>query len=146
MRPGPIVDETGRVLARHDGVHRFTVGQRKGLGIATGRPTFVERIDGATGTVHVASGERLLGHEALVTDVCLGERVTLPLEDVSVRVRYRHEGAAARVEAHRDGARVVFAEPTRALTPGQVAVFYEGACVVGGGRITAGEAPEARAS
>jgi tRNA-specific 2-thiouridylase len=146
VRPGPIVDETGRVLARHDGVHRFTVGQRKGLGIATGRPTFVERIDGATGTVHVASGERLLGHEALVTDVRLGERVTLPLEDVSVRVRYRHEGAAARVEAHRDGARVVFAEPTRALTPGQVAVFYEGACVVGGGRITAGEAPEARAS
>jgi tRNA-specific 2-thiouridylase len=149
VRPGPIVDEAGRVLAHHDGVHRFTVGQRKGLGIATGKPTFVERIDGATGTVHVASGERLLGREAIVEELLLGDGVALPLSAVRVRVRYRHEGSAARVEAYEGGARVVFDEPTRAVTPGQVAVFYEGDCVVGGGRIAQGAAAgdaEARAS
>lgn len=138
VRPGPIVDETGRVLAQHEGVHRFTIGQRKGLGIATGKPTFVARIDGTTGVVHVASGERLLGREAIVEDLLLGDGVALPLEGAHVRVRYRHDGSAARIEASETGARVVFDEPTRAVTPGQVAVFYEGDCVIGGGRIAEG--------
>jgi tRNA-specific 2-thiouridylase len=137
VRPGPIVDETGRVLAQHGGVHRFTVGQRKGLGIATGKPTFVARIESETGTVHVASGERLQGHGAILEDLTLGDGVRLPLENVAVRVRYRHEGATARVEAHPQGARVIFGEATRALTPGQTAVLYAGDCVLGGGRIAA---------
>lgn len=135
VRPGPIVDESGRVLAHHAGVHRFTVGQRKGLGIATGKPTFVTRIESETGTVHVATGERLHGHEAILEDVTLGDGVTLPIARASVRVRYRHEGSAARLEPHPRGARIVFAEPTRALTPGQTAVVYEGDCVIAGGRI-----------
>ncbi len=135
VRPGPIVDESGRVIAQHGGVHRFTIGQRKGLGVATGKPTFVARIEGDTGVVHVATGERLHGREAVLEDLVLGEGVSLPLERASVRVRYRHEGAAARLEAHPLGARIVFDEPTRALTPGQTAVIYEGDCVLGGGRI-----------
>lgn len=142
VRPGPIVDEAGRVLAQHGGVHRFTVGQRKGLGIATGKPTFVARIESETGTVHVASGERIQGREAVLEDLVLGEGVELPLAHATVRVRYRHEGASARLEAHGPGARIVFEEPTRALTPGQTAVIYEGPCVVGGGRIAAVPAPE----
>jgi tRNA-specific 2-thiouridylase len=139
VRPGPIVDEDGRVLAQHGGVHRFTVGQRKGLGIATGKPTFVERIDRDTGTVHVGAGERILGRDAWLDDVILGDGVTLPIDDVMVRVRYRHEGSRARVEADGDRIRVHFTDPTRALTPGQVAVIYEGDCVIGGGRIGAVE-------
>ncbi len=135
VRPGPIVDEQGRVLAHHGGVHRFTIGQRRGLGIATGTPTFVARIDGDTGTVHVATGNRLDGRSAILEDVTLGEGVTLPITRASVRVRYRHEGALAHVEPHPRGARVVFAEATRALTPGQTAVIYEGDCVIAGGRI-----------
>lgn len=135
VRPGPIVDEDGRVLAEHSGVHKFTVGQRKGLGIATGKPAFVERIDRDTGAVHVGSGSRLLGHEAWLDDVTLGDGIALPIDGATVRVRYRHGGTKARVEAVGSRVRVLFESPTRALTPGQMAVIYEGDCVIGGGRI-----------
>jgi tRNA-specific 2-thiouridylase len=136
-RPGPIVDEDGRVLGRHDGVHRFTVGQRKGLGVAAGRPLFVQRIDPETSTVHLGSGESLRTRAADVAEVVLAEGVTLPLR-ARVRVRYRHDGDWAAVESAADGegrASVRFDEPVRAVTPGQVAVFYDGERVLGGGRI-----------
>jgi tRNA-specific 2-thiouridylase len=139
VRPGRIVDESGRVVGEHHGVHRFTVGQRKGLGIALGRPAFVTGIDAATGTVHVGSDEALQRRSASLADLVLAEGVALPTR-ARVRVRYRHEGADGTVDAAgAHGARVVFDAPVRAVTPGQIAVLYEGDRVIGGGRV----APEA---
>jgi tRNA-specific 2-thiouridylase len=133
-RPGPIVDSGGAVLGEHDGVHRFTVGQRKGLGVAAGRPVFVTRIDAEAATVHVGD-EASLAAGADLTQVVLGDRVTLPFR-ATVRVRYRHEGRPATVElGPAGGARVRFDAPVPAVTPGQIAVFYDGDRVLGGGRI-----------
>ena len=141
VRPGPILDEAGHVVGHHEGVHRFTVGQRKGLGVASAQPVFVERIDSETGAVHVGSGERLFAEEAVLEDVCLGDGITLPLEGAIVRVRYRHLGQIARVVSDGGVTRVCFEAPARALTPGQTAVIYEGDCVVGGGRIAYARRP-----
>lgn len=135
VRPGRIVDESGRAVGEHDGVHRFTVGQRKGLGIALGRPAFVTRIDASTGTVHVGSEEALQRGSASLDDLVLAEGVVLPTR-ARVRVRYRHEGADATVDASgARAARVVFDTPVRAVTPGQIAVLYAGDRVIGGGRV-----------
>jgi tRNA-specific 2-thiouridylase len=134
-RPGPIVDATGRQVGQHDGLYRFTVGQRKNLGIALGERAYVVRLDGATDTVHLGARTELEAVGAELTDVTLAEGVTLPLQ-VGVAVRYRGvetpaqltERAAGRVE-------VRFETPVRAVVPGQVAVFYDGDTVVGGGTI-----------
>ena len=139
VRPGPIVDGAGRVVGEHAGVHRFTVGQRKGLGVALGRPAFVSRIDPERATVHLAEegAASLASSVAELDDVVLAEGVGLPSR-ARVRVRYRHDGAPAVVslgERARE-ARVTFDEPVRAATKGQVAVFYdERERVLGGGRI-----------
>jgi tRNA-specific 2-thiouridylase len=137
VRPGPIVDDQGRAVGTHDGVHRFTVGQRKGLGVALGKPAFVTRIDAARATVHLGAEERLRSGGAALDDLFLAEGVSLPTR-ARVRVRYRHEGDDGVVVAAGDGgARVVFDRPVRAVTRGQVAVLYEGERVLGGGRIVA---------
>ncbi len=137
VRVGPIVDDEGRTVGAHDGVHRFTIGQRKGLGVALGRPAFVTGIDAERGTVHLGGEDRLLAKSADLEDVCLADGVALPLR-ARVRIRYRHEGDGARIEAHGTrGARVYFDAPVRAITRGQIAVFYEGERVLGGGRIVA---------
>lgn len=132
VKPGSFLDAEGRVVGQHDGVHHFTVGQRKGLGIALGYPAFVTRIDGDTGAVHLGPEAELLGDEVELREVHLAEGTTLPLL-ANLRIRYRHEGAAACVERKPDGQVVArFAFPVRALTEGQVAVFYEGDRVLGG--------------
>jgi tRNA-specific 2-thiouridylase len=135
IRPGLIVDGDGAALGTHDGVHRFTVGQRKGLGVAAGRPVFVTRIDATTATVHVGDSASLGSIGAELADVSLADGVSLPLR-ATVRVRYRHEGQAATIDVQAGGARVAFVDPVQAVTPGQVAVFYDGERVLGGGRIT----------
>jgi tRNA-specific 2-thiouridylase len=140
-RPGPIVDDTGRVIGNHDGFHKFTVGQRKGIGVALGKPAFVTRIDAESATVTVGGEEDLMQDEAFVDDVVLARSVSLPLE-ARVRVRYRHDGAAAKIKAHPLGARIAFDAPVRAITSGQVAVFYDGDRVLGGGRIA--RAPQSK--
>jgi tRNA-specific 2-thiouridylase len=134
VRPGLIVDAGGATLGAHDGVHRFTVGQRKGLGVAAGRPVFVTRIDAKSATVHVGDASALGSLGAELTDVTLAAGVSLPFR-ATVRVRYRHEGAAATVDAHEAGARVAFEHPVQAVTAGQMAVFYRDERVLGGGRI-----------
>ena len=135
LRPGPIVDELGSVVGAHDGVHRFTIGQRKGLGVALGRPAFVSKIDADTATVHLGGEDALLARGAALADVSLADGVSLPAR-ARVRVRYRHEGDLATVlAAPHGGARVLFDSPVRAVTRGQIAVFYDGEVVTGGGRI-----------
>jgi len=140
VRPGLIVDERGQAVGAHEGVHRFTVGQRKGLGVALGQPRFVTRIDAKSGTVFLGPGDALLSPGADLTDVTLAEGVSLPVR-ARVRVRYRHEGEAATVTANGAGAaRVVFGAPVRAVTQGQTAVLYDGDRVLGGGRIASAHA------
>ncbi len=137
VRAGPIVDEEGRTIGAHQGVHRFTIGQRRGLGVALGKPAFVSRIDASSATVHLGREDALLALAADLGDVSLADGVALPLR-ARVRIRYRHEGDWARVEARgARAARVVFDAPVRAVTRGQVAVFYDGDRVLGGGRILA---------
>ncbi len=139
VRPGPVVDAEGRVVGAHEGIHRFTIGQRKGLGIAAAQRTFVTAIDAATGTVHLGDGDRLQAQAAELDDVVLAPGVTLPL-DARVRVRYRHGGAMARIEGSSGGTAIVrFTAPVRAVSRGQVAVFYDGDRVLGGGRILSAE-------
>jgi tRNA-specific 2-thiouridylase len=136
VRPGVILDEQGTILGSHDGVHRFTIGQRKGLGIAAGRPVFVTRIDAERGAVHVGDADALRSGGADLADVFLADGLALPMR-ATVRVRYRHEGQAATVRRSGIGnARVTFDAPVPSVAPGQVAVFYDGPRVLGGGRIT----------
>ncbi len=139
LRPGPIVGPGGAVLGRHDGVHRFTVGQRKGLGVALGRPAFVVSVDAESATVRVGFEEdAAVRGVVLERDVVFAEDVSFPCEAI-VKVRARHGGARAvlRREEPAAGGRVTvrFLEPVRAACPGQVAVAYEGTRVLGGGTI-----------
>ncbi len=139
IRPGNIVDDHGKVVGTHDGLHRFTIGQRKGLGVALGKPAFVTQIDPETATVHVGGADGLFATGAELCALHLSDGVSLPLS-ARVRVRYRHDGAKARVlPGDAPGtARVVFEEPVRAVTRGQICVFYNDSDqVVGGARITA---------
>ncbi len=134
---GKIVDTEGRVLAQHRGVHGFTVGQRKGLGVAAGRPLYVLRLEPATGTVTVGGPEELLRNTAVVSRVNWVS-VAPPAGSVraEVKIRYRHQPAPALVAPLGDGrVRVEFDAPQRAVTPGQAAVFYRGDVLLGGGWI-----------
>ena len=137
---GEIVDEEGHVLGRHAGIHHFTVGQRHGLGVQRGQPLYVTRIEADGQRVVVGGVESLDCRGAEVEEVnwIAGEvpRQTLRAD---VQVRHRHQPAAASVEPDsRGGARIVFDEPVRAVTPGQAAVFYQGDSVLGGGWIARG--------
>ena len=134
---GDVVDETGRVLGRHAGIHRFTVGQRRGLGLSSSRPLYVKRIDAAHNRLVVAPAEDCAAPVARLERVhwIAGEPPAEPVP-ATVQVRYRHEGAAARITPTEGrGARVEFEAPVRAVAPGQAAVFYQGDVVLGGGWI-----------
>lgn len=132
IRPGPVLGPDGRVVGEHAGVHTFTIGQRKGLGVALGKPMFVASIEGAT--VRIGGEEDILAAAARIEDAAWSDDVTFPVE-ATVRVRSRHEGEKAVIE--RDGAGFVarFLAPVRAVSPGQVAVAYAEDRVLGGGRI-----------
>ncbi len=134
LRKGDIVDGQGRVLGQHGGVHKFTIGQRKGLGIAAGRPLFVARIDASRAEVVVDDDDALMAAGVIVPAPRLASGATLPARAV-VRVRYRHEGTPARLEAEGTALRVTFDQPVRAASRGQVAVAYDGDLVIGGGVI-----------
>ena len=135
IRPGAIVDEAGRAVGSHAGVHAFTVGQRKGLGVALGRPVFVVGLDAATGTVKLGDEAALFVREARIEGAAWSDDVRFPLE-AEVKVRARHEAERAVIEPDGDGFVARFAAPVRAVSPGQVAVAYRGDRVLGGGTIT----------
>ena len=138
VRGGDVVDPSGRVLAHHEGTFRFTIGQRRGLGVSMGRPAYVVDIDGATNRV-VVGPEELLGRRGLMADrvrwVADHSPEGGPFE-AEVRIRYRGEDVPAVVEPAAGGrARVEFRTPQRAVAPGQSVVFYRSDEVLGGGRI-----------
>lgn len=134
VRPGHVVNSEGAVVGTHAGVHRFTIGQRRGLGVALGKPVFVARIDAASAAVDLGDESALMSDRAELSDVFLADHVVLP-RAARVQVRYRHEGSHAVVLASSSGATLRFDIPVRAVTRGQIAVLYEDDRVIGGGRI-----------
>jgi tRNA-uridine 2-sulfurtransferase len=134
---GALVDTAGRELGRHSGAHHFTVGQRKGLGVAAAQPLYVIATDARSQTVTVGSGERLLRSTLVARDInwISWTGLTEPAR-ASVRIRNRHAPAAATLYPMADGkVEVRFDQPQRAITPGQGTVFYAGELVAGGGWI-----------
>jgi tRNA-specific 2-thiouridylase len=134
---GEVVMSDGTVLGKHPGVYHFTVGQRKGLGVALGRPLYVLSIDPETRRVIVGEDSELLRRSMLVRDV---NWISIPDLDsslwVTAKIRNRHEAAPGTVSRDADGSvRMTFDEPQRAITPGQACVFYQEDLVVGGGWI-----------
>ena len=137
--PGVFVDESGRVLGTHAGIHQYTIGQRRGLGFATGARVKITAIDPATGTIQVSDRP-----EAACSLTCRAEAFRWHREPLRVgeralaQVRYRQKAVAATVESlTSDGSAISvrFDEPVFGVTPGQSLVLYEGDLVLGGGRI-----------
>ncbi|HWR98566.1 MAG TPA: tRNA 2-thiouridine(34) synthase MnmA [Candidatus Methanoperedens sp.] len=136
MRPGPVVDEAGRCLGEHRGLARYTVGQRRGLGFAAGRPLYVTRLEPATNALVVGPDAALWRRELVAEQVSWLVAAPPAVFRAAVRIRSRHEAAPAAVEPAGGMAwRVRFDEPQRAITPGQLAVFYDGETVLGAGTI-----------
>jgi tRNA-uridine 2-sulfurtransferase len=141
---GELVTTGGTVLGHHEGIHNFTVGQRKGLGVATGSPLYVININGAEGKVTVGGNDDLLSRTLIAHKLNWiaidslhdsGSNANMPMR-VSAKIRHRHEPAPAVLENAPNGeVRVTFDEPQRAITPGQAVVFYQDDVVVGGGWI-----------
>jgi tRNA-uridine 2-sulfurtransferase len=134
---GELVTTSGEVIGRHRGVHHYTVGQRKGLGIAAGRPLYVVELDRTANRVVVGDDSDLRTQVCEISDVNWISFAELrePVR-AEVKIRHRHEPATATVEPIDEAsARVVFDEPQRAITPGQAAVCYSGDVVLGGGWI-----------
>ena len=137
LHPGLITDTNGRVLGQHAGVHRYTVGQRKGLGLSSSVPLYVVAMDASTRTVTV--GPRAAIERTTLTASSVNWIDGAPPEEstrVTAQIRHRHPEAPAtlHVEAPTT-ARLEFDEPQSAISPGQAVVFYDGNAVVGGGWI-----------
>ena len=136
---GELVTAEGTVAGHHEGIHQFTVGQRKGLKVASPTALYVLSIDAGSHRVTIGSEEQLLSRTLVARQLnWIGiPELTGPMR-VSIKVRHRHEPAAATIEkTGPDEVTAIFDEPVRAVTPGQAAVFYDGDVVVGGGWITA---------
>ncbi len=134
---GELVTASGEVIGEHQGIHNFTVGQRKGLGVATGSPLYVIQIKGDARQVVVGNQEDLYSKALRVhrTNLISVEDLLEPMK-VTVKIRHRHEAAPATIAmAGADEILVTFDDAQRAITPGQAAVFYDGDVVVGGGWI-----------
>jgi len=144
---GEIRDADGRVVGRHQGVAAFTVGQRRGLGMALparpgGEKRFVTAIDPGRNLVTIGSEEDLLADQLWAEDVnWVAGEPPLAGTAVEAKIRYRTPAAPAEVHPEGDGARVLFRRPQRAITPGQAVVFYQGEEVVGGGIIARTQDP-----
>jgi tRNA-specific 2-thiouridylase len=136
LQPGPVVDQQGNVLGEHKGIALHTVGQRRGLGIATGQPVFVTSLVPETNTVVVGGPQDLLKSTCRLEEVSWisGEPPTAPLRAMG-KARYRSPEVPCSVRAEGDSVLVEFDEPQKAITPGQALVFYDGEYVLGGGTI-----------
>jgi tRNA-specific 2-thiouridylase len=136
-KSGDIVDLAGRKVGRHSGIHRYTLGQRRGLGIAAGKPIYVVGLDAKRNLVIVGEKQALQKKTATVKGVrwILGKP---PAESFAActKIRYNHAGAGSRVTpTGPHAAEVEFDESQFAITPGQIAAFYAGEELIGGGWI-----------
>ena len=138
--PGDFIDTCGRSVGTHSGIHRYTVGQRKGLGLALGHPVYVREIDTVSNTITVADESLLYAGSIICTEpafmgippLAAGEKAA-----GTVRIRYLHKGTSAEVQMLDDGRiKITFESPVRAAAPGQSAVLYDSSgCVLCGGVI-----------
>ena len=140
QRPGEVRDASGGVLGSHDGIANYTIGQRRGLGIATGQPIYVTKLDLANNTVIVGSREELLSHGLIADQV---NWLTDPPRigttcPAAIKIRYTHTPVAGSIRRLPSGeVEAVFEQAQPAVTPGQAAVFYNNDIVLGGGWIQA---------
>ncbi len=138
-KQGCFIDKNGTILGPHKGIQHYTIGQRKGLGIALGKTMFVSAINPQAGTVTLVDDEKeLFGNRVIAQDVNFVALagLTEPLQ-AEAKLRYSHKQAPALLTPLADGSvEVLFDQPQRAATPGQAVVFYNGDVVLGGGTIT----------
>ena len=134
VRPGPIVDESGRAVGTHAGIHAFTIGQRKNLRVALGQRAYVVGIDAESATVKLGGRDALLADRALLAEPSLAAGVTPPFV-CDVLVRYRGGSHPAQVRENGDALELSFDPPVAAVVPGQYAVLVQGDRVLGGGVI-----------
>ncbi|UCH85001.1 MAG: tRNA 2-thiouridine(34) synthase MnmA [Candidatus Latescibacterota bacterium] len=136
LTPGPIEDTNGRVLGEHDGLAQYTVGQRRRLGIATGIPQYVVRLDRRRNALVVGGEDELFARELTCTLAWIDPHAATDSVCVTAQIRYRHRPASVkRIHIEKSRCRVVFEEPQRAICPGQTVGFYRGDIVVGSGVI-----------
>jgi tRNA-specific 2-thiouridylase len=137
LQPGPILDTTGRELGRHAGLPFYTIGQRKGLGVASAAPLYVLELDAARNAVVVGRAEELGKRKLVARNVnWISPRVPTGAQRVTARIRYRSSQAAATVTPLEENcAQVEFDQPLRDITPGQAVVFYQDEVCLGGGII-----------
>ncbi|MBU8920952.1 MAG: tRNA 2-thiouridine(34) synthase MnmA [Bacteroidales bacterium] len=134
---GDVLDESGNRLGRHRGIFRYTLGQRRGLGISSAEPMYIKRIDVATNSIVLTDNDGLCSTEVICRSMKM--RVRDPKLPLKARIRYRHKPAAISKISFAGGeCRVTFFEPQRAPTPGQSLVIYSGDRVIGGGIIFSG--------
>lgn len=136
---GSIVTESGEPVGRHSGLHNYTIGQRKGLGGGFAKPMFVTQLDAQKNQVVIGTHEELFRHSLICSGAVLGGDIT-QAANLQVQIRYRAAPAAARCEVLGDDRlRIEFECAQRAITPGQIAAFYDGNVVLGGGYIECAE-------
>lgn len=137
-RPGEIVNSQGEVIGRHRGLHNYTIGQRRGLGIAAPHPLYVLGFRPEANQLVVGPESELYRQEMEIAEINLltGKCLNVPM-DIQIKIRYASPAVPARLLSCGDLGRlkVCFREPQKAITPGQAAVFYEGEIVLGGGKI-----------
>lgn len=140
--PGNFIDsDSGKKLGCHQGIHSYTIGQRKGTGVALGKPAYVQKISGETGTVYLTGdNQKLFAQELVLTDPHW-QSGTAPSQGEfrgDVQIRYRSKAAPALIRMEEDGhtLRIRFDIPQRAVTPGQAAVIYNGDHLLGGAKIS----------
>jgi tRNA-specific 2-thiouridylase len=137
VEPGSILDKDGNILGRHKGIPFYTIGQRRGLGLAKGRPLYVIKIDRARNAI-VVGGEDEVRSDTFIVDSInwIAAPETIPFHHAHVKIRYNHPGSEASISPKGEGEwEVRFKSPQKAITPGQAAVFYDGETVLGGGWI-----------
>ena len=138
VREGDFITSDGAIVGRHSGYQNYTIGQRKGLGVALGKPMYVVKIDSAANIVTLGESDDLLGGELFAREMnwIRREPSVGDVFDVSIQIRHLHSGASGRIEVLPEGrVRARFYEEQRAIAPGQGVVFYEEDVVLGGGWI-----------
>lgn len=134
-RKGPVMDMNGRHVGTHDGVFRFTIGQRRGINCPASEPYYVRKIDPLTNTLHVCFKQDLAQTQMAVDSIMWNDSDSDDTGNVKTKIRYHHKEAASRLHRNGSSGRVVFNHPQYAVTPGQAAVFYKGKRVSGSGII-----------
>ncbi len=138
IEPGPILDKDGNVLGKHKGIPFYTIGQRRGLRLAKGKPLYVIGIDREKNAIIVGGEEEVYSDTFIVNSAnwIVPQKMMVSSHPTQVKIRYKHAGSEASIFSKGEGElEVKFKSPQKAITPGQAAVFYDGETVLGGGWI-----------